>query len=411
MYDPLVFGLFDRWSGKKRKEAQARRAELAGDLEGAAQLFAQAERPDEAARVLLLLADAARDAERRVVLCAQAARVGAGTDMGQQAARRKALLSFDLVRQAHGAPMQAEIRRAADELAAVGEWERAVEAFRLIGDTAGEIRVLKEAGAIERLEERLRETSDAERQGRDRAQLLARIRDLDAIAERREAMRYAREWLARQADEQIQLELDRILGRLLSGPTVTLAIEGQTICLVLGAELTIGRTRADILVNSNAVSRQHLRLHRDGAGRALVEDLDTRNGTTIAGARVRGAMPVGEGVELELAAEVPCRIAPAAHDSGVLAGSDALRIEVAGERYLAPLGPLRIGSWQLYDAQDGGERFVIVRTPSGAEPPHISGYRLSAQIELCVGDELSATRDGPVVLAVPDPARRARAAS
>jgi pSer/pThr/pTyr-binding forkhead associated (FHA) protein len=402
-----VFGLFDRLGGKRRKEAQARKAELAGELDKAVVLFTDAELPEEAARVLLLLADAAKDAERRVVLSAQAARVGAGTEIGKQAARRKALLSFDLVRQAHGAPMHAEIRRAAEELAAAGEWERAVEAYRLVGDTAGEIRVLKDAGAIERLEEVLKQTSDTERKGRDRSQLLSRIRDLDTVAERREAVRCAREWLTRQADEQIQLELDRIVGRLVAGPIVNLAIDGKASVVVLGVELTLGRTRADILVNSTSVSRQHLRLCRDGAGRPLVEDLDTRNGTTLAGARVRGTLPVGEGLELRLAGEVDCRITPVS----TTGGGDAVAIEVGGERYLAPLGPLRVGDWHVNDAQDGGERFVVVRTPAGREPPHMAGYRLSAQIELCVGDELTARRDGPVVLSVPDPSRRARAAS
>ena len=62
---------------------------------------------------------------------------------------------------------------------------------------------------------------------RDRAQLLRRIRDLDAIGERREALRCAREWLAREHDEQIQLEKDRVASRLISGPIALLELNGE----------------------------------------------------------------------------------------------------------------------------------------------------------------------------------------
>ena len=73
-YDVLVFGLFDRLGigSAKRREAKARKLELAGDLEGATALYVDAERPDEAARVLLLRADAeARPARNSIHLGTQ----------------------------------------------------------------------------------------------------------------------------------------------------------------------------------------------------------------------------------------------------------------------------------------------------------------------------------------------------
>lgn len=393
----LVFGLLDRFGGKKRKQEKARKKELAGDLDAAVSLFLEAEEPSEAARVLLLKADGVSDPNQRMVICAQAARVGSGSEAGEEAAKRQAVLAFDLIKASQGAKMQGELIRAAEALERVGEWERAVEAYVMVGDTEAEIRVLKEAGAIDRLETRLRETSTEARKSRDRAQLLRRIRDLDMIGERREALRCAREWLAREHDDQIQLELDRVASRLVSGPVALLEIHGEPTRFVLGTEVTIGRARADIVVSSNAISRQHLRLFRRD-GEAHVEDLDTRNGTMLAGARVRGAMPIGSGLDLSLAGQVPCKLVPSTDPNAVI-------IEIAGDRHLAPLGPLGIGAWHIVDAHDGEDRFIVLRTSEGAEPPHMAGYRLGMQIELSAGDEIRDGRGGKIVIAVPDPGR------
>src|SRR5262245_51453043 len=113
-YDGL--GMLDFLRGRRRRVEKARQRELAGDLERAAQLYLEAEMADDAARVLLLRADAEPELERRMLWCAQAARVGAGTPHGQQAAGRKALLGFDVVKAARGATMVGELLRVAAEL-------------------------------------------------------------------------------------------------------------------------------------------------------------------------------------------------------------------------------------------------------------------------------------------------------
>jgi FHA domain-containing protein len=386
-----VFGLFDR---KKRKAERGRHHELQGDLDHAVKAYLDAELRDEAARVLLVKADAESDPEKRLLVCAQAARVGDGTPPGEEAKRRKARLAFDLLKNARGGLLQGELLRAGAELEAVGEWERAAEAYALAGDAEGEIRALQQGGAIERLEERLRETDEVQSRDRDRTQLLRKLRDLDRIAERREALRAARAFLERGHDEQVALERDRIRGRLLTGPIVELVVGGQKGRWVLGSQVTIGRAESQLIVHSGSVSRQHLRLFRK-EGAAWVEDLATRNGTTLHGARVSGALPVGQGLDLELAGEVPCRLVADG-------GADApVAVELAGERHLCPLGPLRIGDWQIVDAHDGDDQFVVLRTPAGTEPPYCGEFRLALQVELAAGDELSSNRGGAVVLAVP----------
>ncbi len=396
-----MLGWLERLGGKHRRAERARRQELHGDLAGAALAYLDAEMPAEAARVLLLQADGERDPERRMALCGQAARVGQGTEHGQRARRRKALLAYDLARDVGGAVMAGELGGIARELEACGAWQEAAECYALLGDEGAEVRVLEQAGAIEQLEQRLGESAQQARLGRERKRLLARIADLDAIGERREALRLGRTWLQTHADETVGLEVDRVAARLLAGPLVTLERDGERAQYALGSQVTIGRARATIAANHPSVSRQHLRLYRrDGV--PFVEDLDTRNGTTLAGARVRTALPVGQGVQVELAGELPCELGPldAAEPHG------PLLIVVASEPYVVPLGPLSIGAWSLVDAHDGDDRFVVLRTPEGGPPPFMNGYQLGAQIELATGDEIRDQRDGPVVLRVPQPGPR-----
>jgi len=384
-----VFGWFDP---KIRKAKQARAAELQGRLDDATRLYVEAEQAEEAARVLLLKADATGDGERRMALAAQAARIAPGTKMGHQAARRHALMAFDCIREAPGGVMPAELRRVAEALGASGAWRQAAEAYQLLGDRDGEIDALREAGELNALERRLAEDSAESRTSRNRAALLAALHDHDQLAERRAALCIADTWLSEHDDEQVRLEKNRIVARLLTGPRVTLEIDGERQTIVLGQRVTVGRSGADVTVASTAVSRQHLCVFRRDDG-CYIEDLDTRNGTLLAGARVSGVLPVGEGLELALAGEIRCVITPLESRGGVL-------LEVAGEQLHLPLGPLQIGDWRLFHVHDGDHDFVVLRTRTGV-PPLRDGYSLCREIELCHGDALTRERDGAVILAVP----------
>ena len=62
----------------------------------------------------------------------------------------------------------------------------------------------------------------------------------------------------------------------------------------------IGRAPdADVRIPSGKVSRHHARIVVDG-DTAVVEDLDSKNGTFLAGARVEGPTPLADGDELRL---------------------------------------------------------------------------------------------------------------
>jgi len=391
-----LFDLFSRGKARSRKKA-ARAKELAGDLEGAVEAYLTADFPDEAARVLLLRADAEASVERRVAFCALALETAVDAEVQKKARARKALLGFDLLRGKGGSLMTSEILSVARELEEAGELERAADAFALAGDTDGEVRALTAAGAIERLEERLKATEVSAKSDNERAGVLRKIADLDRTAERRAALAMCDEWLAKHHDEKIAATAMAMRARLLRGPIVDVLVDGERMRFALGAEATIGRGDATILVGARAVSRQHVRIFRGPSG-PMVEDLGTRNGTTLAGARLAAAVAIGDGLQIRLGGEIPCTLEP-------VAASDAhgplVRAMIAGERCLLPLGPLVLFGWHVVERRDGAASFIVLHTPAGASPPFLGEYQLAREVELCAGDAIATARGQKARLQAP----------
>lgn len=389
-------GLWDRIRGLGKDGYRARAAqklESAGDLVEAARAYLEAALPDEAARVLLLRADAEPSLERRIALFERAATTASDAELARKARARKAKLAYDLVR-SHGTLARSEVLRAAEDLEAAGEHELAAEAYRSLGDTEGEVRALTAAGAIDKLEERLRSDAAASKTEHDRTLAIRRATDLDRGGERRAALQALEAALAGGSDERLEDLVRVIRHRLVRGPTCQLGLDGEPVLVALGQRVTIGRGDATIVVASRSVSREHVAVHRDG-GAVVVEDLGTRNGTFLAGARLAGPVPVGEGVSLMLGSDLPCKVEPK-EDGNVM-------ITVAGQRYLAPLGPLRVGGWSVDVEREDGERFVVLSSTTDA-PAFVGDLIAAGRIDLAVGDAISRERGGPSVLTVEAPA-------
>jgi hypothetical protein len=380
-----LVGLFDffagTWEGRNARAARAK--ERAGDLVAAGELFVEAGLLDEAARVLLLRADAERALDKRIALCAAASRTATDPGVRRHALARKALLAFEVLRDGPAHP-RGELQRVARELEEAGELGQAAEAYALAGDSEAEIRVLTAAGAIEQLEARLAGAARVDRQVRDRDALLRRVRDLDRVAERRAALELAARWLTAHDDEEVRRLAQSIRQRLLRGPLIDLELDGSAGRWALGDEITLGRGEASIPVRSRAVSRQHLRVFVGSDG-PMVEDLSTHNGTLLAGARVSAPIPIGRGLLLSLGGEVPCAITPVGEGSSVA-------IDVAGEQILAPLGDLRVGHWRLRPSTFDGMPLVELCTTDGGSRPLLGELELAACVELSIGDALRRSR-------------------
>lgn len=382
---------FDRLFGKGRKLAAARAAELRGDLAHAVELFGEAGETLEAARIMIVRADSETEPRARLQFFTQAAKLAPeGTETNKLARTRRAELLLALAGDTTvSAVARHEVIDAAKDLEAIGEPLKAAEAFARAGDKEGEARALQAAGDVERLEFLLSTEQHKERVSRARDD---RSRDVDLMIEcgkRREALA-ALDGLLEGATDDAPLR-DRASGlraRRVGAPIVALETNGERVLFVIGDEVVLGRNEGAIRVPSNAVSRQHLRIGRDGAD-VVVRDLESRNGTQLRGINLAGPIPVREGLELKLGREVPLRVAPSARLAG------AFEIDVAGQRYVAWLGPTRtpVEGVGLVVGVDGWVELAL----DGARA-YIGAVEIVAGTTLLVGDAIRTARDGDVVL-------------
>jgi tetratricopeptide (TPR) repeat protein len=384
---------FDKLFGKGRQAAAARAAELRGDLARAAELFGEAEQPEEAARVILLRGEGETDPRARLQFFAQSARLAPeGTPTQKEARTKRAELLLALAGDAAiSAVARHEVIEAARDLEAVGEPLRAAEAYARAGDKEGEARALQAAGDVERLEFLLSMEQSKERISRARDD---RAKDVDLLlgsGRRREALATLEELLAGTPDDApLRERANGLRTRRVTAPLVALEVHGERWLMVLGDEVVLGRTEGAIKVASSAVSRQHLRVSREG-GEVVVRDLETRNGTQLRGIKLAGALAVKEGLELKLGKEVPLRIAPSKRLEG------AVEIDVGGERYVACLGPTRapVDGLELVAGADGWVELV-----SKGANVYLGDVELVPRATLLVGDALSTARGGEPVLRV-----------
>jgi hypothetical protein len=287
--------------------------------------------------------------------------------------------------------LREELSRAATELEALGEHARAAEAFARLEDAEGRARSLARAGDVEALE-----TFLAEELNRDRAAIAQRRANAEfdlfvASGQRRDAMAVA---LA-STDEALRERARAIESRRVAHERVHLAFRGKDLVVSLGEEIVIGRApehearAGTITVASTTLSRRHVRVARAG-GEAIVQDLGSRNGTTLRGLPISDAVPIGAGVELRLGRDVSLVVRPTADLPGAVA------IEVAGKRFIAPLGPamLGFGRWRLERSPD---RWVELWTED--QPPAFAGsLHLTTRITLLSGDAIGDERGGPPLL-------------
>ncbi|MFO0548265.1 MAG: FHA domain-containing protein [Polyangiaceae bacterium] len=374
------------------RERAAQKLERDGDLGGAVEAYLDAELPLEAARVLLLRADAESSPERRMAWFEQAAKVAPDSAIGKRARGRRAMLALEVLR-ARGEAPKSEICALAKELEDAGEGRAAADAYALVGDSEGEVRALALAGAIDELEQRMSAEAASSRAESERAMGIRRMEDLDRACERRAALELAEKLGGGSGEGADRVtDLSRVIRqRLVRGPLCDLTIAGEKLRVAFGDELTIGRGEGTIVIGAPGLSRRHLVVRRaasaDGARVIVVEDANTRNGTFLRGARLAGPIEIGEGLSLSLGGSIPCEVMP--HRLGAL-------VSVGGTSYLAPLGPLDVDKRHIsLEGAGGDERsFVVLETAPDA-PAFAGVLQLAPKVELALGDSISFVRGGP----------------
>jgi hypothetical protein len=343
---------------------------------------------------MILRGDAETDARTRMKHYTQAVATAPEGSVVRDDARKKraALLVAQFGGSALSESAKRELRGAAGELLALGEATNAAEAYKLAGDAEGQAKALAQAGDVESLEQLLSEQQQKERAERERQNVHGDVDLLASSGRRREALAAAEKWLATHDDHALRDRAAMLKARRVIGPVVRVRVRGKDTSIALGDDLVIGRTEGTLHVPSQAVSRQHLRVMREGDS-IIVRDLGSRNGTQLRGMNLVGAVPVPEsgGLELTLGKEVRVRI----ERSTILDG--AVAVELGGQTYVAPLGRARVPNlpWELA-AGDGG----WVEIGCEGAPPYAGDVRLGERVTLLSGDVLTNERGGAEILRV-----------
>ena len=380
-------------SGHARDLDAARQAELRGDLPKAAELFGRAEAHEEVARIMMLRADAEPDPRARLSFFVQAAAIApADSPFRKEARVRRARTTIALAKGGvQSAAIRMDVLAAAKELEELGEAADAADAYRACGDRDAEARALAAAGKIDELEALLEHDHAKERLSIATRERSEKIEEAIATGRRREALALLDAALkSDSADRKAREGAETLRSKRAAGLLPHVEIRGKKCRIVLGEEIVVGRSEGQIQIPSHAVSRRHLAVfRRDGA--VFVRDLGSRNGTTLRGMRIANELPVGGGIELSLGNELPLSVAP----SDEL--EDAIAIDVAGMRYVAPLGiaKLGIGDWELACGESDWLELRFSKTPA-----FMGGMSLVSPVTLLVRDAISSERDARPVLEV-----------
>ncbi len=399
----LVVAFFGSWFGKGRLARRARELELTHEYADAIKLYLRAERPEDASRIKLVVAEAGQDPARRLVDYAQAIELAPEKSEARRAARAKRATFVVALHtgSALGGAARLEVERAAEELLEVNEAKTAARAFRALGDRDGEARALEAAGEVDALEQLFAEDEVKRRRVQARERQLGEIQSLQQSGRRRDALVRLTSLLRDEPGEPRYGELAAALRtRKISGPCVELTLSQRPLRLIFGDEIVLGRSDAALVVGHSAVSRHHLAFRRAEDGSVWVRDLGSRNGTQRGGLPLAGELPLTGPMALTLGREVPLSLNVSAsmdiEQSDVQpARPDFVHVHVAGFRAVLALGTRAElpNGWALSIAHD----WLELHAPEGA-PAYLDGLQLGSPSTLLVGDRLGVDRTQEALL-------------
>ncbi len=378
-----------------RHERAARSAELEGDLASAAQAWIDAKKPADAARVLVVRAQATLELEQRFALLVRA-RDLAPAQTAPLADAVNMLADLVIARTGDSALSSAskrELSMVAGDLERIGEHGRAAELFQRAGDADGRARNLALAGGVDELDDTLAQEAFVNRLEALQARNVRDAESAEAGGDRRQAARLLQQAVqAAPQDETVARTYHELRARRLAASSAVVLLRGASYTALFDGELVVGRGDASIVLSSPVVSKRHLRIfRRDDA--VWFEDLGTRGGTHYRGARLTAPLRLEETVELELASAVRIALAPST------AFARAVEITVAGARYVGALGELGVPtdagvSWSLARGPDG---WLELRTPR-EHPCFRRGILQDSPVTLLRGDAFASQRDAPAFL-------------
>lgn len=276
-------------------------AEAAGNVDLAAERYALAGEHEGAVRMHLARAARAGSRQAEIAALRDALRwAGDDPQLKKQSSKALGRAMWESIR-AEGIATERDrtkVREAAELLVAGDDHAAAGEALEGIGDHQAAALAYSAGGLVEKMEQALT---------KDDARYLKAREEADGFAGYQTHMRVGRRDDARaelmraiqsanQAGDYRRM-LDQLDTALLTGGRVELKRRGKPAIIACAAtKIVLGRDQlCDMMLRAGGVSRQHAEIERIGDTFQL-RDLDSRNGTSVAGLPLVGKVPlVGTG--------------------------------------------------------------------------------------------------------------------
>ncbi|HSD86060.1 MAG TPA: FHA domain-containing protein, partial [Kofleriaceae bacterium] len=337
---------FRRFSADHRAAVAA---EAAGNVDLAAERYALA--GDHEGAVRMHLARAARAASRQAEIAAlRDALRWAGEDpqLRKQASKALGRALWENAK-AEGVATERDrnkIREAADMLVAGDDHTSAGEALETIGDHQAAALAYSAGGLVEKMEQALSKEDQRYLKAREEADAFADYETHMRVGRRDDARgELVRALGATDNVGEYRRLLDQLDTALLTAGKVELKRRSKPVIVACAAaKIVLGRDPlCDLALRAGGVSRQHAEIERAADGFHL-RDLDSRNGTSVAGLPLVGKVPLagsgkfGLGDECSLDFEVNDGVLSVKVTNGLdrgvalIAGDDGTRLD------LTPLG-------------------------------------------------------------------------
>ncbi|HEY6034942.1 MAG TPA: FHA domain-containing protein, partial [Kofleriaceae bacterium] len=272
-------------------------AEAAGNVDLAAERYALAGEADGAVRMHIARAARAGTRQAEIAALRDAIRwAGSEPALLKMAAKALGRALWESLRSEGVATERdrAKVREAAELLVVGEDHQTAGEALEMIGDLQGAASAYSAGGYVEKMEATLAKDDAVAERARDEADAFANYETHMRVGRRDDARAELARALANAAAAgEYRRLLDQLDTALLTGGRVELKRRGKPAIVACAApKIVIGRDAlCDLPLRAGGVSRQHAEIDRTPDGFQL-RDLDSRNGTSLAGMPLVGKVPL-----------------------------------------------------------------------------------------------------------------------
>jgi len=273
-------------------------AEAAGNVDLAAERYALAGEHEGAVRMHLARAARAGTRQAEIAALRDALRwAGDVPELKKRASRALGRALWENIK-AEGIATErdrAKVREAADMLVAGDDHTTAGEALEAIGDHQAAALAYSAGGLVEKMESALSKEDQLYLRAREETDGFAAYQTNMRVGRRDDARaELARAIGAAEQAGDYRRMLDQLDTALLTAGKVELKRRGKPVLVACAAQkIVLGRDPlCDLALRAGGVSRQHAEIERLADATFHLRDLDSRNGTSVAGLPLVGKVPL-----------------------------------------------------------------------------------------------------------------------